>query len=71
MPVFRYHFSTREYYRMDIAAGTIEEAKKELEYCGVHHQNEENENFMVDTGLNCCEESWDNDEQWELLEDEV
>lgn len=67
MAKFRYHFSTREFYHVDIEADNLEKAIEELQYCGVHHQNEEKGHFLFLNCVDCDDEYMENNEQWEII----
>lgn len=70
MPIFRFHFSERICYFNDVRAESLKEAKESINYVGVHHQTDENSNYLEDKCITQEDECFDNDEQWESVADE-
>ena len=71
MAIFRYHFSTRDFYHVDVEAKDLEEAIEALEYAGVHYQNEEKSDFLDSANVDYDMEDRDREEQWEIIGEDV
>lgn len=67
MSVYRFHFSEREFYSMDIRADSLDEAIKVLEHAGVCYQNPDHSDYLEGKDIPHEEEDYNNEEQWEVL----
>jgi len=71
MPYFRYHFSSRDYYKITFEAKDLDDARKQLEYCGVNYQNDDYSGFLEEKDIPHEEEDYIlNDNQWEEVSKE-
>lgn len=65
---YTYHFSRRKFFKITFEAESLEEAIESLEWCGVDHAIEENDQFLEDKNISWEEEYYDNESQWEVGE---
>ncbi|MDD3039034.1 hypothetical protein [Bacteroides sp.] len=69
MTRYRYHFSSRDFYFIDIEAESLEEAKEELDYVGLNYQNEDCSGFLMEQGRSHEDEDFRDDSDWEQIDE--